>query len=220
MTTEQLIANLAKQGPNKKFPSPVRILGIWAALVAIYSVAIVVATPLRADLFQRLTHPGFVMELIVAILMIGTSALSASYLALPDGNQKHHIRWLPVIPVLLLIVGLVYGVTTHPSSALVNCVSKDHLACSIKVIVWSIAPTVMIFFTLQKAAPTRFYWAGGMAGLSSGSISYLLLVLIEKNNSAIHFLIFHFLPVVAVTVLAMMIGKRVLGRWLNKGAGY
>jgi len=215
MTTDDLIATLSRQGPKKKFPSPTKVICIWIAAITTYIAMVLGYASLKSNILQRITTVFVGPQFITLVALIVVSAIAASYLALPDDNQKPYVRAMPLIGIGLLITILTKQLIVTLPSALVGCVSSAQLSCSVEILLFSIPPAAWMFWTIQKAAPIRYYWAAAMAGISSGSIGYLILLIIENSTSAIHLLIFHFLPVVGILITAILSGKWLLGRWIR-----
>lgn len=213
MTIEDMISDLAKDGAKKPFPSPLKVLGAWAAMLLLYIVGVFLYFPIRPDFLETLKTMPFLGQLGLAIVMVVSAAVSASYLALPDSNQKPWIRFLPLLPFILLIGMLSMAVAALGKAGLAGCLDMQQMACAKTVLLFSVLPSVLMVYTIQKAAPIHYFWAASMAGLAGSGIGYVLLLLIEPHENPAHLLIWHFLPVLLTTMVAMSLGKFVLGRW-------
>ena len=101
------------------------------------------------------------------------AAWAASWLALPDTNQKSWVRFLPFIPLAFLMGVLVHGMFTTSTLTLTECLKMGRYDCILRIIIYSLLPAGLMFYTIQKAAPVRCCWAGTMAGLSVASFGYI-----------------------------------------------
>jgi len=217
MTVEDMISDLAKEGAKKSFPSPLKVLVAWAALLLFYISGIFLYFSIRPDFVATLKSMSFGVQLGAAVLMVVSAAVSASYLALPDSNQKPWVRFLPLLPFMLLILMLAGALVVLGAAGLVGCLDVQQVACAKAVFMFSILPSAVMVYTIQRAAPLHYFWAASMAGLSGSGIGYVLLLLIEPHENPAHLLIWHFLPVLLTTIVVMSLGKLVLGRWQRFG---
>lgn len=213
MTIETMISTLSKEGAKKKFPPPASILRRWIGLFFCYAFGMMLFFPIRPDFFIKINDPYFLIQITAIFLMMMSAAVSASYLALPDGNQKSWVRFIPFFPLILVFIILIHTLLTWGSAAFIGCLEGSQFACARAAFLFSVLPSAVIFYTIQKAAPLRYYWAGTMAGLVGSSMGYLLLLLVEPHENPAHLLIWHFFPVLVTIGIAMALGKKILGRW-------
>jgi hypothetical protein len=213
MTIDDMISGLAKEGAKKRFPSPLKILLGWAVLLLLYTVGVLVYFPIRPDFGEVLKRLSFLVQLGIAIVMVVSAAVSASYLALPDSNQKSWVRLLPLWPFILLMGMLIVAVAALGSAGLAGCLEMQQVVCAKAVFLFSALPSIVMMYTIQRAAPIHYFWAASMAGLAGSGIGYVFLLLIEPHENPAHLLIWHFLPVLFTMLVAISLGKFVLGRW-------
>lgn len=204
---QEFITHIAKQGAKKPFYTPSKQLLLWFIVMAIYAALIFSTIGLRADFFQKITEPLFVLELIVIFATSFTSGVAASFLALPDVNQKHYMTKVPLIFLffLCIIIGLEYCMQglVMPEEL---CGIKNY-QCTLAIIIFAIIPSSIFFVILYRAATIHSGFAGFMIGLCGGSFSYLLLRLIHSTENIAHLLAWHLVPVLLVTVICIVIAK-------------
>jgi hypothetical protein len=207
MDTENLIQRLATAGPRKPLAHPVITAGKWLLAVSMYVIVIAVFSDVRPDLGMKRHQPMFVMELVGMLATSVTAALAASWLALPDVGQRPWIRYLPFLPLLLLAVMLLEEMGPADAIPLIECVKLQRYDCIIRIVLFSLLPAAWLFGTIQRAAPTRCCWAGSMAALSVASFGYILLRLVDPNDDPSQLIVWHFLPVLIVTMIGMAVGR-------------
>lgn len=213
MNLDNMISQLSREGAKKKFLSPWQVLGIWAGLFLTYGLGVFVFFPLRADIVSKVGEPYFLLHTLAILLVMVSASVSASYLALPDANQKAWVRNLPLLPLGVLAVMLLKAFTTLMPTHLADYLDPHAFACAKAVALFGLAPAAIMFYTIQKAAPLRRYWAGSMAGLSGSGMGYFLLLLVEPHDNPTHVLFWHFSPVLLSMLIAMALGNWILGRW-------
>ena len=212
MKTEDFIAMLAKEGAKKPLPTPSKSTFKWLLIITFYFGGLVVFHDFRADISKKLSEPIYITEIITMLATAILAAWSASWLSLPDTHPKSWVRFLPLLPLLLLVGILFYCILTANSLSLSECLKLGRYDRIIRIIAYSLFPGIVIFHTIQKGAPVRCSWAGTMAGLSVSSFGYILLRLVDQSDDPTQLLIWHFFPVLLVTIIGTTLGKVYLGR--------
>lgn len=210
--SNEFINKLTQEGLKPVFPNPQIIAIRWLILIICYFALLISFSGFRPDILEKISQPLYLFEFGFMLLTGVLATYAASFLALPDSNQKSWIRFIPFIPLAFLIGILVGGIFSKNFITLTECLRSGHYECFIHVILYSILPTMMMFYTIHKAAPINYCWAGSMAGLSSASFGYIALRLVEKSDEPSMLLVWHFFPVVVVVMIGMMIGKIYLSR--------
>lgn len=208
--SEEFIHNLAKEGAKKPFENPYLLGTKWFLLLTIYFAALVLFYGHRSDLLEKINQPAFLIEIIFLILTVITATFAASFLALPDLNQKPYIRFLPLIPLAFLSLMLIYGIFNFSTISFVECLKSGHSVCFTHLIFYSIIPALIMFWKVKKAAPIKFYWSGLMIGLAVASFGYLMLRLVEKSDEPELLLMWHFVPIFVIMIMGMIAGKILL----------
>lgn len=212
MQTNDFITTLAKEGAKKPFPTPSKVVVIWLAAMTTYFAALVTFYGFRPDIAEKIAQPVYLTELLGITLTAIMAAWAASWLALPDTNQKSWVRFLPFIPLAFLMGILVHGMFTTSTLTLSECLKMGRYDCIFRIIIYSLLPGGLMFYTIQKAAPVRCCWAGSMAGLSVASFGYILLRLVDSSDDPAQLLVWHFLPIFLMMAIGMVVGQVYLGR--------
>lgn len=210
--SNEFINKLTKEGLKKPFPRPHIVAIKWLVLMTIYFAVLVSFSGFRPDILEKFNQSLYLIELFSMLLTAIVAAYAASFLALPDSNQKSWIRFLPFVPLAFLTGILVRGIYTSEALSLTECLKLGYYQCILHIMLYSILPAVMMFYTIQKAAPIKCCWAGSMAGLSVASFGYVALRLISKSDDPTLLLVWHFLPVLMIVMIGMILGKIFLGR--------
>jgi hypothetical protein len=95
---------------------------------------------------------------------------------------------------------------TLPPMAMAECM------CTLFITIYAFIPAVWLFFMMRDAASTQPAIAGSVVVLSAFSLGALMLRLSEPNDSIMHFIVFHYLPMLAAAIVGVMLGRKLL-RW-------
>lgn len=211
MEIDQLIDTLSNDAvPIRPMASPWRLTAQWLVGVAAYIAAVLLTleTP-RDDILLQLAQPLFALEIGALVAMIVACALSAALLSYPDLYQSKRIAYLPIAAFLLFagvviwaFIGEGRAMEMHPAEFL----------CTAFITLYSLPPAVWLFYTIRKFASTHFALAGSVAVLTAFSIGALVQRLIEKTDSIAHLLGYHYLPMFAVALIGLLLGRTLL-RW-------
>lgn len=210
--SRDLVDELVKEGPKAAFPRPEIVAIRWLFLIAIYFAAMISISGFRYDILEKIVQPLYFIEVAFMLLTAVLATYASSFLALPDVNQKLWIRFAPLISLTFLIGILIEGIFSKNSLSLTECIKSGHHECFIHLLLYSIFPTTIMLYSMHKAAPIRFLWAGSMVGLSAASFGYISLRLIEKNDEPSILLVWHFIPIIVAIIIGMMVGKIYLSR--------
>lgn len=212
METEELIQDIVEGvTPVKTTHHPLVRAGCWMLVSCMYLAILVGVFGLREDLFIKVQENMYVLELSLALLSALSAGLAASFLCVPDGYQKAWIRWLPV-PFFVLLTGLLVLMWVEPKILGDAFISTTDFTfeCVLDMLVFSMFPIVVMLYTTKKAATTHYYWSAALASLAAASFSYACVRVIEANDVVEHLLFWHYVPLLAIVVLAMAVARRVL----------
>jgi hypothetical protein len=76
----------------------------------------------------------------------------------------------------------------------------------------TLLPSAWTFFSMRQFASTHYRVAGSVVLLSAFSVGALWLRLHEQTDSIIHLIEWHYLPMIAVGLIGLLLGKMLL-RW-------
>lgn len=208
MQTEEFITNLADTGAKKPLPHPLHIAGLWLAGIIAYFVISIEFLGFRPDIAVKLHQPLYWVELVAALATGIAAVFAASWLALPDVGQRSWVRFLPFLPMALLITVLGVGIVHYNAMlSLADCLRAGRYDCLMYIVLFSVLPAIVMFVTIEKAAPVRCCWAGSMAALAAASFGYIIPRLNDINDNPIHLVIWFFIPVMLITMIGMISGK-------------
>jgi len=207
---EQLVAELADDAATvKPAPHPYLLSLKWIGAGAVYLAVSLAVSGLRLDLAHALAQPWFIAEIVALLLVFVATSFSAGLLAFPDLHQKRSLAFAPAwMFVLFLLVILSAWHADNPPAPL----PVHSFECTLSITLVSLLPAVWTFYAMRKFASTHYRWAGSIAVLSAFSVGALWLRLHEVNDSIVHVVEWHYLPMIAASILGLWLGK-VLLKW-------
>lgn len=207
---DRLVKSLAAQvTPVKPAPHPLSLGLKWAgAAVAYLVVALLLAGP-RPDLMQELQNSWFVAELLTLLLIFVATTYSTALLAFPDLHQKRFAAFAPAWSFVLFIVVLLLALRADMPPAPLPVHSVE---CTVSISLLSVLPAAGLFYAIRKFASTHPHLAGSTAVLAAFSVSAIWLRLHEVNDSVIHVIEWHYLPMLAMALIGLLLGRALL-RW-------
>lgn len=206
----QLINDLSKDAtPVTPAAHPYALSLKWIAGGAAYIALALAISGLRPDLAQAMQQPWYIVECIALLIVFLTTSVSAALLAYPDLHQKRTLAFTPVaaFALFLTVLGFAWHADTPPAPLPVHS-----FECTISIVLVSLLPMVWTIYAVRKFASTHFMLAGAISLLSAFSVGALWLRLHEVNDSILHVVEWHYLPMLAVGLIGLWIGKLLL-RW-------
>jgi hypothetical protein len=207
---EKLVETLAQDAGNvRAAPSPFALSARWLAGALAYLFLCLAATGLRPDLTSRLHNPWFIMEMLGLAGILVASSLGAGVLAYPDLYQKGKMILAPgwFLALFLLFISFSWQADTPPAP-----LPEHSYQCTLSISLLSLLPAAWIFYSIRKFASTHAYLAGSAAVLYAFSVGAIWLRLHEVNDSIIHVIEWHYLPMLGSAILGMWLGKALL-KW-------
>lgn len=192
--------------PVRRLPS-VRLR--TAALIGAAALAICTAllvTGGRRDLAEMLKETSFILENLLMTAAAIAAAIAAFHLAIPDT----HIR--PLTRVLLVLsTGIWFSLVGHAVYGIMNqaAIAPDYqnIACVKDLALLASLPLLIAFVMLARSAPVWRGWAGYAAVLGVSSASALGMRLLCGNDDHQHLLLWHFIPVIGITLLGLILAR-------------
>ncbi|HMC12777.1 MAG TPA: DUF1109 domain-containing protein [Gallionellaceae bacterium] len=207
---EQLVAELADGAARvKPAPHPYQLSLKWMGAATAYLTVSLAISGLRPDLVQALQRPWFIAEIVALLLVFVATSFSAALLAFPDLHQKRSLVFAPAWMFALFLVVILFAWHADSPPAPLPVHSFE---CTLSITLVSLLPAVWTFYAIRKYASTNYYWAGSIALLSAFSVGALWLRLHEVNDSILHVVEWHYLPMIAASILGLWLGK-VLLKW-------
>lgn len=207
---DNLIASLSKEpAALKPAPHPVLLSLKWLAAAFVYLAVALAVSGVRPDLLQQFHQPWFAAEFAALLGMLVTTALSAAVLAFPDMHQKRRLAFAPAWVFALFIVIMLFAWHADEPPAPLPMHSFE---CTLSILLLSLLPSVGIFYAMRQFASTHPRHSGIVAVLFAFSTGALWLRLYEPNDSIIHVIEWHYLPMIVVAGLGWWAGKKLL-KW-------
>lgn len=207
---EQLVAQLSSEAtPIRPAPAPLQLSLRWAGAAFIYLLIALAASGLRSDLAHALQNPWFAAELLLLLLILLGTLLGAALLAFPDLHQKRTLAYTPaaLFGLFILLLFFAWHADTPPAPFPVHS-----FECTLDITFISLIPAALAFFVLRGYASTHPRWAGSFALLAAFSVGAIWLRLYEVNDSILHVVQWHYLPMVGVGLIGWTLGARLL-KW-------
>jgi hypothetical protein len=207
---EELIDRLAQDtAAVQPAPHPFALSAKWMLTAVVYLAVSLMLTGTRHDLMAKLHDTWFLAEMAALLGIFFATSLSAALLSFPDMHQMRRAAFAPAIASALFI-GVIYFAwqADNPPAPL----PVHSFECTSMIALFSLLPAVWTFFQMRKFASTHSRWAGSIALLFAFSIGAIWLRLNEVNDSVIHVIEWHYLPMIVAGLAGMWLGKIVL-KW-------
>ncbi|MFA5825632.1 MAG: DUF1109 domain-containing protein [Gallionellaceae bacterium] len=207
---DDLVAKLVQDaGAVKPVPHPFMLSLQWMGIAAIYLALSLALSGLRPDLLERLHSLWFAAEIIALLGLFIVTSLSAALLAFPDLHQKRILALAPtwIFALFLLILFFAWRADSPPAPLPVHS-----FECTLGIMLMALLPAGWTFYSLRKYASTHYRLAGSVALLSAFSVGALWLRLHEATDSIAHVIAWHYLPMLAIGIIGLWLGKRLL-KW-------
>jgi hypothetical protein len=207
---EELVEALAQDATKvQPAPHPFRLSLRWLAGATAYIVLSLVISGLRPDLMAKFHEPWFVAEIICLVGILAATSSGAAVLVFPDLHQMRRVVFAPAV-LLALFVAIIFF-SWHADSPPAPLPQHSY-QCTISIALFSILPAAWIFYSMRKFASTHCHLAGSIALLYAFSIGALWLRLHEQNDSVMHVIQWHYIPMVGFGIIGLWVGK-VLLKW-------
>jgi len=207
---EQLVNQLSSEAtPVRTTTSPWQLSLKWSGFAIAYMLVALSASGLRPDLAQALQDPLYIAELLLLVLTLLSSILAASLLAFPDLHQKRKLAYTPAVLSGVFIMLLTYAwLADNPPAPF----PVHSFECTLDITLIALIPAALAFVAMRRYASTHPGWAGSFSLLAAFSIGALWLRLYEVNDSILHVVQWHYLPMLGVGLAGWWLGARIL-KW-------
>jgi len=207
---EQLVQTLAADTAKvATAPHPYLLSLKWIAAAAVYLALSLAISGLRPDLVQALQRPWYITEIVALILVFIATSFSAALLAFPDLHQKRGLAFAPawMFALFLLVLLFAWRADNPPAPLPVHS-----FQCTCSIMLFSLLPAAWTIYVMRKFASTHYQWAGSIAVLSAFSVGALWLRLHEVNDSILHVVEWHYLPILVFGLVGLWLGRALL-KW-------
>lgn len=207
---EELIEQLVQEKVVvKPAPHPYMLSLKWMLMAVAYLAVSLAVSGLRPDLADKFYQPWFVAEIVALICIFAATSLSAALLSFPDIHQMRRLAFAPVIALALLVLVMFLAWQNDNPPAPLPIHSFE---CTVSITVLALLPVVWAFLEMRQFASTHYRWAGSIALLFAFSVGALWLRLHEVNDSIMHVVEWHYLPMIVFGIVGWWLGKKIL-RW-------
>lgn len=207
---DNLIATLAQDAqPVKSAAHPFVLCVKWIAASLGYLVVALAVSGLRPDWADRLHAAPFAMEIAALFAVFASTMLATALLAFPDQHQKGRLLFAPPLAFSLFALTMYFAWRQDVPPAPLPVHSVE---CTLGITMMALLPSLWMLYLMRNYASTRGRLAGCNALLASFSIGALWLRLHEVNDSIVHVIEWHYLPMLAIGVIGLWLGGRLL-KW-------
>jgi hypothetical protein len=210
MKTEELIRTLAANAaPVRRLPHPALRAIVWLTISTVYIAGFVWVMGLRPDIATKLAEPRFLVEVGGAYLTSMMAAAAAFCASCPGRPVWERFAPLPFLVVWLATLGegcwrdwLRYG----PEGLTLQL---DYL-CFPSILIVSVAPAIVIFLMIRRAAPIAPITTTALATLAAAALAAAALRLFHTQDASLMVLVWQFGSVALLAGIASLFGQYLL----------
>lgn len=208
MKTDDLISRLSKQAVTvRRLPSLTYRFFVLSSVSAVLFLITLRYFGPRPDITQVFRQIPFQLETLVLIFLFAWGARAALLISVPGtrpSSRQLNVTWgmLLVGVLALFLAGLPQWSLPNFSSTLQ---SSEHCINYISFV--GVILGLFFLWYLRRAAPLYPLQTGGLALLSSGSLSALTVHFLCKSETPLHLLLGHYLPLTVVSFTGLVLGN-------------
>ena len=206
------IATLVRSAtPVTPLEQPLVRLARWAITSTALVLLSVVILGVRSDVAAQMMNGWFVARATATLAIVVAAAIVAVFMSVPGVEPSRLVRALPLAACLVwtaMLIGTI-AATRSPFDVLLQV--TPHPSCVLLIVATAILPGAILVRVLRDAAPLQARWTSGFAGLASLAVGALGTQFVCTNDTAAHHLLWHFTPVVLLTLASAAAGSSVLG---------
>ena len=195
--------------------TPLEQPSVRLARFAITSTALVllsvVILGVRSDVAAQMINGWFVARATATLAIVVAAAIVAVFMSVPGVEPSRLVRALPLTACLVWTAMLISTIAATRSPLDVLLQVTPHPSCVLLIAATALPPGVALVRMLQHAAPLQATWTAGLAGLASLALGALGAQFVCSNDAAAHHLLWHFTPVVLLTLASAAAGPSVFG---------
>lgn len=212
MERTELIARLKEDlTPVKRSPSLTLRMGSWMVSIVIFGVVAILVSQTRADIHSVLTSPLFLIE-SAAILIAGTTSGIIALLLSTPGKQTRWYSMTGIGAITAWILSTIVAFSLQASdSTLASGLSFHGIACSQTVLVFAVAPALVLAALLRTGSAVSGKTAGALLLAAAGMFGMFILQFTCASSQSLHIMVYHLLPVLALGALGWYLGSYLCG---------
>ncbi len=214
MKTQDLIEKLSQEAVLKKDS---RTPAWWAlrlmCILLFYGAGTQFFLGIRPDIILQFERLPFALEITLLVGMTISAALASIFTMYPDMYQKPWILKVPYLSFvsLILLVSYQLAFMTNDIRMVLPPPDGHAMECALCIGAVALIPSALIFGILHKGASIKPLNAGFLAVLTAMGIGCLTLRISEANDSLVHLVTWHYLPIFIFSCLGAIAAK-----WLLK----
>jgi hypothetical protein len=207
---DELITRLAQDtAALTPAPHPYRLSLGWMGGALAYLVVALSLSGVRPDLANKLHQPWFAAELAALSGIFIATSLSASLLSFPDMHQLRRLAFAPVVTFAVFVAVMFFAwQADHPPAPL----PVHSFQCTLSITLFSLLPAAWMIYAMRKFASTHNRLAGCCGLLFAFSTGAIWLRLHELNDSIMHVIEWHYLPMIVFGMIGLWLGRMLL-KW-------
>lgn len=167
---------------------------------------------LRPDLALRMVDFWYGAETCCLLLLMLSSLMASVLLMYPDSHQRRGFVRVPYGVFVLLAMVCIVQLLQQPSWHAQDATDVHGLTCSFSIAAVAAPPAMLVARLLARGAVVHPMQAGGIAVLVGSSLGCLIVRLHEAQDSMVHVVVWHYLPVVLMSVVGAWLGRHLL-KW-------
>jgi hypothetical protein len=210
---QNLVASLKAEGADKKQVSIKVLYLIWLLFSLVFSAIIMTIIGIRSDYPSLFESKQFILETISLLWLYIITSGWAIKLSLPGREVSFHL-WKSFTPFaiwsLLLAISYFYEYTTY--SFIDDIRMTFGPVCFTSLFTIGLLSSFILFIMVKKNRPTLLKRSSLMIFFSGMSLAALLMQFHCSNNNPMHIITSHLLPVIIISVLGYIVGRKIL-RW-------
>jgi hypothetical protein len=221
MNTDELIATLSTQigtEPQKHIlRTPYYYSFFMVSIMFMYALVIQYFLGMRSDIIISIQKPLFMIECLL-LLFLGLSSVIVAVLTMyPDMCNKKIFLKIPYLCFIGIIAFMVYQIfqTNNPMMIIPNVPRLDNehtIECAVCIACIAIIPSGLMVLLQRKGASVYPVHSGSFAVLAASAVGAFVLRLTEPNDSAVHLMLWHYVPTFIFACIGAFVGRWVL-RW-------
>jgi hypothetical protein len=206
MNTDDLIEKLANEPRNTEDFSPKKSFLIWLLICAFCLLAGISSLGLREDWMLLIDSPLLLLQNLMILLGFVSLGYISLMLSVPGNINTKKAKLFISIPIVvwLLCLLLIFANSNYdPTTAL-----KIGFGCVSDIIIIGVLPGAALFFFLAKGMVLSKWITGLVASVSVLMLGAWAVQYTCHNDSAVHILLWHFLPM----LIGSLIGAGIFAR--------
>lgn len=182
----------------------------WMVAATALTFTCVIILGVRADAGTQMLNSLFLARASTTLAIMVTAGILAFWMSVPAGQPSRLVRALPLATCLTwaaILAGTIM-MSTPPLRFLLQV--TPHPSCVLFIAATALAPAIVLVRMLRRAAPLQATLTGGFAGLASLAAGAVGAQFVCANDAAAHHLLWHFTPVMLLTLVSAAAGSLLL----------